>query len=101
MGKIYTLVLDRKSLDEYTEAYFKEYPRRRKVPIKDPFVPSLNKYLVMNKDQRNQLKERFEEWVYYSAKNQGLLNLNIQKCKVSVTYVFGDMRKSDLDNRNI
>ena len=53
----------------------------------------------MNKDARNELKERWEEFVYHTLDRQGLLNLQLEKCKVSITYVFGDKRKSDLDNR--
>ena len=99
MGKIYTLRLDKDALESYTKEYFKVYPKRRKAPLDKPFVPSLNKYLVMNKDARNNLKERWEEFVYHSCQEQGLLNLGLNKCEVVITYVFGDKRKSDLDNR--
>ena len=101
MGKIYTLRLDKDALESYTKEYFKVYPKRRKAPLDKPFVPSLNKYLVMNKDARNNLKERWEEFVYHSCESQELLNLGLTKCEVVITYVFGDKRKSDLDNRNM
>ena len=98
-GTIYTLRLDQDALDDYLTLYFKEYPRRRKKPIDKPFVPSLNKYLVMNKDARNELKQHWQDFVYVAAKRQGLLGLKIDYCKVTLTYVFGDLRKSDVDNR--
>ena len=99
MSQTYIIKLDKEALDEYTKAYFIAYPRRRKIPIDKPIVPSLNKYIVMNKDARNELKLRWEEFVYHTLDRQGLLNLQLEKCKVSITYVFGDKRKSDLDNR--
>ena len=101
MSQIYRLVLDKQALESYTKEYFKVYPKRRKKPLDAPFVPSLNKYLIMNKDARNNLKERWEEFVYHSCEQQGLLNLGLTKCQVRITYVFGDKRKSDLDNRNM
>ena len=99
MSQLYIIRLDKEALDEYTRAYFIEYPRRKKIPIDKPIVPSLNKYLAMSKEARNYLKERWEEFVYHTVNQQGLLNLGLDKCVVSVTYVFGDKRKSDLDNR--
>ena len=99
MTKKYIIRLDKKALDEYTRAYFEAYPRRKKIPITQPIVPSLNKYLVMSPEARNNLKERWEEFVYHTVRCQGLLDLKLKKCKVSITYVFGDKRKSDLDNR--
>ena len=99
MSQTYVIKLDKDALDEYTKAYFITYPRRRKIPIDKPIVPSLNKYIVMNKDARNELKERWEEFVYHTLDRQGLLNLQLEKCKVSITYVFPDKRRSDLDNR--
>lgn len=98
-GTIFTLRIDREMLDKYTELYFKEYPRRRKIPIAEPFVMSLNKYLVLHKDARNEYKQNWCDLIYVAAKEQGLLGLNIERCRVKVTYVFGDKRRSDLDNR--
>ena len=95
----YTLRLDREMLDLYLDLYFKEYPRRRKKPIEEPFVPSLNKYLVMNKDARNELKQHWQDFVYVAAKEQGLLNLQLKRCRVKITYVFGNLRRNDIDNR--
>ena len=99
MGKKYVIRLDKEALDDYIKEYFKVYPRRKKIPIDKPIVPSLNQYLVMSPEARGNLKERWEEFVYHTLNRQGLLNLNLQKCKVSITYVFGDKRRSDLDNR--
>lgn len=99
MSQKYIIRLDRAALDEYTRAYFIEYPRRKKIPIDKPIVPSLNQYLVMSPEARGNLKERWEEFVYHTINCQGLLNLGLEKCKVSITYVFGDKRRSDLDNR--
>lgn len=98
-GRQVCLVLDRQALDSYTKEYFRVYPRRRKIPIKEPIVPSLNKYQVLNKDARNELKERWEEFVYHTVEQQGLLNLNFNHCEVIVHVIFGDKRRSDLDNR--
>lgn len=101
MSEVYLLRLDNQALENYTKEYFKVYPKRRKAPLDKPFVPSLNKYLIMHKDARNALKERWEEFVYHSCREQGLLNLGLTKCEVEITYVFGDKRKSDLDNRKM
>ena len=99
MSQTYIIKLDKEALDEYTKAYFIAYPRRRKIPIDKPIVPSLNRFIVLEKNARAELKLRWEEFVYHTLDRQGLLNLQLEKCKVSITYVFGDRRKSDLDNR--
>ena len=98
-GTIYTLRLDQDALDDYLTLYFKEYPNRRKIPITEPFPPSLNRYLTMSPQARNTLKQHWQDFVYVAAKRQGLLNLNLEYCSVTLTYVFGDLRKSDVDNR--
>lgn len=99
MQRSFVIRLDKEALDEYIKAYFKVYPRRKKVPIDKAIVPSLNRYLALSPEARSNLKERWEEFVYHTIDCQGLLNLKLKKCKVSITYVFGDKRKSDLDNR--
>ena len=98
-GRRVQLVLDQQALDSYTKEYFRVYPRRRKVPIKEPIVPSLNKYQVLNKDARNELKERWEEFVYHTAEEAGLLHTGFEHCILEVHVFFGDKRRSDLDNR--
>lgn len=98
-GRKVTIVLDQQALDSYTKEYFRVYPRRRKVPIKEAIVPSLNKYQVLTKDARNELKERWEEFVYHTAQESGLLNTGFEHCELVVHVFFGDKRRSDLDNR--
>lgn len=91
--------IDQTALDLYLTKYFECYPRRRKKPITKPFVPSLNKYLVMNKDARNELKQHWEDFMWTIVKTNGWDTLQLDKCHVEVWYVFGDKRRSDLDNR--
>ena len=99
-GRKVTIVLDQQALENYTKEYFRVYPRRRKIPIKEPIIPSLNKVLMMGKEERNNLKERWEEFVYHTIEQQGLLNLQLTHCEVNITIVFGNKRRNDLDNRH-
>ena len=99
-GRKVEIVLDRAALDSYTKEYFRVYPRRRKVPISEPIIPSLNKVLVMGKEQRNNFRERWEEFVYHTIEQQGLLNLKLSHVEVVITVVFGNKRRNDLDNRH-
>ena len=100
-GRRFQLVLDQQALDAYTKEYFKVYPKRRKAPISEPIVPSLNKYQLLHKDARNELKERWEEFVYHTAQEAGLLNLGLTHCELVVHVVFPNKRRNDLSNRLI
>lgn len=98
-GRRIQLVLDQDALASYTTEYFRVYPRRRKPPLKEPIVPSLNKYLALGNNARNELKERWSEFLWHTAETQGVLHLGLTHCEVVVHVFFGDNRKSDLDNR--
>ena len=99
LSSYYEVKVDQEALDHYLMKYFECYPRRRKKPLEKPFPISLNKWLVMNKDQRNELKQHYEDLMWTIVHRNGWETLNLDKCHVEVWYVFGDKRRSDLDNR--
>ena len=95
----YEVVIDQEALEIYLKKYFECYPRRRKKPIEKPFVPSLNKYLIMNKDARNELKQHWEDFMWTIIHQNGWGTLHLKQVHVEVWYCFGDKRRSDIDNR--
>lgn len=92
------IIIDNKTLEKYNKYYFKKYPKRKKVPITNPIPPSLNTWMVMRRFQMNHLKQTWKEFGEWLVDYYGYRNLNIDKCKITIKYYFGSLRRHDADN---
>jgi len=92
------LTIDGKTLEEYYKYYFKKYPKRKKEPIDNPIPPSLNQWMVMIRQQANNEKQKWKEFIVWLIEKYGLCNLMIDKAVITFTYYFGSKRRHDADN---
>ena len=92
------LIIDQKIIDEYNDAYFRQYPRRKKKPIVKPIPPSLNRFIAMKRMQQNSTKQKYKEFSCWLANYFNIANLNLGKAKIIFTFYFPDHRRRDFDN---
>jgi len=92
------IVIDKELLKVYNEYYFKKYPKRKKIPIKNPIPPSLNQWMIMKRFQMNFEKQTWKEFGEWVVIYKGLQNKKIDKCEIVIEYFFGDKRRRDADN---
>jgi len=85
-------------LELYREYYFDKYPRRRKFPILSPIPRSLNQWMIMQRPQMNDTKQKWKEFGKWLVEHYGFDGLKIRKCSVEIIYYFATKRKHDLDN---
>lgn len=92
------ITIDKEVIEIYKEHYFKKYPRRKKFPISKPIPPSLNAWMIMKRFQMNHQKQVWKEFGEWLVEYYGFKNLQIEKCKITVTYYFDSKRRHDADN---
>lgn len=92
----YTLVIDQSVLDRYNEYYFTKYPRRKKPPISRPVHESLNVWAIMTSMARNNLKQRWKEFVVWWLGTMSLKPVDV--CDIRFNSVMPTRRRADPDN---
>lgn len=92
------LVIDNKVLDTYTAEYFKEHPRARKPPIKQPYHESMNVWMIMKRPAMNALKGRWKTFIKWFVEHKGYTNLGIDQCELEFVTYYGNNRDHDIDN---
>ena len=93
-----TLVIDNPLLDKYAEAYFKQHPKARVRPIKQPFHESINQWMIMKRPMMNGLKQKWKDFICWFVEEQGYSNLRIKRCEISQKIYYETNRRHDLDN---
>lgn len=92
------LVINNDILKLYNDFYFKKYPRRKKIPIPKPIPPSLNQWMVLPRQQMNGEKQKWKEFGEWLVNHYGFANMQIESCKITITYYFDSKRRHDADN---
>jgi Holliday junction resolvase RusA-like endonuclease len=92
------ITIDKKVLNEYYDYYFAFYPRRKKIPIAKPIPPSLNTWMIMNRNQMNACKQSWKEFGTWLVKRNNLGGMRINKCRIIIQYFFDSKRRHDADN---
>lgn len=85
-------------VDEYNAEYLSKNKRTRKAPIASPHPLSLNKILLMDYTHRNDVKQKYKEFIMWVCRNQGVDNMRIAECEIFLELVFHDKRLRDIDN---
>lgn len=98
MNEYLKLTIDMPTLRRYEEVYFKEHPRAHISPIKQPYVESINQWMIMKRPAMNALKQRWKDFIVWLANDAGLADKKISKCEIVHTVFFETNRRHDLDN---
>ena len=101
MSKELKLVIDNDVLAKYEEYYFNKHPRATKKPIENPYVPSVNKWMIMQRPAMNTLKQKWKDFVVWFIKDLGYQNMHIDNCEMEVITYRKINRAFDLDNTTI
>ncbi len=92
------IIIDKEVVDKYHEYYFRKYPKRKVLPIKSVFPPSLNRFISMKRMAQNDCKQKYKEFSIWLASNENIANLNLDKVIFNYTFFFSDHRRRDFDN---
>ena len=91
-----------KDLEEWTEKYFKENPRCRKIPLDTCIVRSLNKMLIItNRIVQNNYKQHYKDYTCFVVAKNGYKNLGICSADLHVHFTFPTKIRHDIDNMQI
>lgn len=101
--------IDKELIEEYGNEYFKEHPKARNHPLakfnsKDKtkgsvFPPTLNEMTNNpNRLAQNGMKQKWKDFIKWVCKKYNISNWNLEKARVSYSWVFPDKRRRDLDN---
>jgi Holliday junction resolvase RusA-like endonuclease len=92
------LVIDNKVLDEYNKYYFLCHPKARVVRIKEPYHPSINKWMIMQRQAMNDTKQRWKDFMCWFIEYCGYKDLRIAECEMIFTTYFKTTIRHDVDN---
>lgn len=96
--KAIKIVIDNKTLDRYNEYYFTNRPRARVVPIKQPYHPSINQWMIMKRPAMNALKQKWKDFIVWVIEDEGLKDLKVDRCTMTFHVFYGTRRRHDVDN---
>ena len=82
----------------YNQMYLARNPRRRKAPIDKCIPPSLNVWGNMNRVQKNDLKQKWNDFGEQVVERYGLTNKKIERCRITWNYYFPTKHRRDCDN---
>ena len=98
MEKTIKIIITTNCIDRYNQLYFKQHPRAKKAPIRSPQHPSINTYMTMNNMARNNLKQRWKDFIVWKINDMGLSQRQVKKCEILYRTFFYQNRRHDLDN---
>ena len=64
-NKIIEIEFTEELLEKWTKLYFKEHPRAKKRPIKNPSHPSINEWCVLKRQAMNSLKQNWKSFTIF------------------------------------
>lgn len=92
------LTIDNSVLDEYNKYYFSIHTKAKNVPIKQPYHPSINEWMIMKRPMMNCLKGKWKDFISWFVCSKGYSNLHIQECELEFITYYGNNRTHDVDN---
>jgi hypothetical protein len=92
------ITIDNKVLSEYHDYYFKQYPKRKVLPIKKAIPPSLNAFTAMKRMVQNSLKQKYKDFSVWLASYYSVADLHLSKAEFTYEFFFADHRRRDFDN---
>lgn len=92
------LVINNDTLKCYEEYYFSTYPKRKVLPISQPYQESMNQWMIMKRRQMNALKQRWKDFICWLVDKYGYSNIKIDKCEIWQKVYYPTNRRHDPDN---
>lgn len=92
------IVIDEALVNEYSKHYFATHPRARKEPIAGPNHPSINQWMVLQRQAMNTLKQKWKDFSAWIVEKNGLANMKIERCRVECTTFYKRNIRHDNDN---
>lgn len=92
------LILDNNVLEKYNKYYFSLYPKRKKVPIERPLLPSINVWMIMQRPAMNNLKQIWKDFCKWWVNELGYQNYKLEKFEMTFITYMPTRRRSDPDN---
>lgn len=92
------LVIDDNVLYRYNDFYFKNHPRASVKPILKPFHPSINQWMIMQRQSMNALKQKWKDFMVWFIDDCGYSNYGIDECVIQFTTYFKTKARHDADN---
>ena len=96
--KTIKLTIDDDILKKYNQYYFEKYPKRRKEPIEQPYQPSINKWMILQRQSMNSLKQKWKDFMVWFIEYCGYKNFLIEECTMTFTTYFKTKIRHDSDN---
>ena len=94
----FKLVLDKEVLDKYNKYYFKKYPKRHTIPIERPIHPSINVWMILQRQAMNNLKQTWKDFCKWWINDLGYQDCMLDKFEMTFITYMPTKRRSDPDN---
>ena len=91
-------VIDESLVAEYSKHYFAEHPRAKKAPIAGPNHPSINQWMVLQRQAMNTLKQKWKDFSAWIVRKYGCEDMGIECCTIEVATYYGRRIRHDADN---
>lgn len=96
--KYIEIVIDTDVVAEYTAYYFENHPKAKKAPISGPTHPSINQWMILQRQAMNTLKQKWKDFVSWVIRKKQYENMGIERCRVEVTTYYNRKIRHDTDN---
>lgn len=100
-NKTLKIIIDNDVLSRYETYYFMEHPKAKKKPIENPYHPSTNRWMIMQRPAMNTLKQKWKNFIIWLVNDLGYQDMRIDSCEMLVTTYKKYNRNFDLDNTTI
>lgn len=91
------ITFDKEMVELWKKEYFKRYPTRRKFDIKATCM-SLNEFTAKTRMVQAGYKVKYAEFVQFTLEQLDIPKLGLEKCHLTVKWIWKDKRRRDYDN---
>lgn len=92
------IIIDEALISEYEKHYFAMHPKARKSPISGPNHPSINQWMILQRQSMNTLKQKWKDFSAWVIDHYGYSGLLIDYCQIEVTTYYKRRIRHDIDN---
>ena len=98
MSECIEIIIDSEVVSEYTKHYFALHPRAKNPPIASPTHPSINQWMILQRQAMNTLKQKWKDFSVWVIQKNGLSNMRIEHCRIEFSTFYGRNTRHDVDN---
>lgn len=92
------IIIDKNDIQKYAKYYFSLHPKASKLPLRYPFHPSINEWMILKRPMMNTLKQKWKDFIVWHSNEKGYANLHINKCRMKFCVFYETNRRHDVDN---